>query len=211
FLDFMIPIVQGWCTETAQEVTSLGVQVHGGMGYIEETGAAQYYRDARIITIYEGTTGIQANDLVGRKTLRDDGAAARGVAAQAEEVARACAAHADPSLAAIGRALADAVGALNDAIAWVVVEGGTSPATAYAGAVPYLKLCGTVTGGWQMARAAQIARWHLDAGTGDFAFHAAKIATARFYAGTVLPQAQAQWRAMTGGSAAALTLPPERF
>src|SRR5574337_460096 len=111
----LIPIVKGWCTETAQKVASLGLQVHGGMGYIEETGAAQYYRDVRIITIYEGTTGIQANDLVGRKTLRDGGAAARAVVAEADEVARACAAHGDGSLAAIGGELADGVRAMSEA------------------------------------------------------------------------------------------------
>ncbi len=102
FVDLMIPIVKGWCTETAQEVTYLGVQVHGGMGFIEETGAAQYYRDARIITIYEGTTGIQANDLIGRKTARDGGATARLVAAQIDKVAARLASQSDPSLNSIG-------------------------------------------------------------------------------------------------------------
>ena len=211
FVDFMIPIVKGWCTETAQEVTSLGIQVHGGMGYIEETGAAQYFRDARIITIYEGTTGIQANDLVGRKTLRDGGAEARRIAQEADGVARACATHADPALAAIGRALADSVRTMRHAIDWVVAEGGNEAATAYAGAVPYLKLCGLVTGGWQMARAATIARKRLDRGEGDAAFDAAKIATACFYAESLLPHAQSYLRAMTAGSAAALALPIESF
>ncbi|HEX8738759.1 MAG TPA: acyl-CoA dehydrogenase [Casimicrobiaceae bacterium] len=210
-VDFMIPIVKGWCTESAQEVTSLGIQVHGGMGYIEETGAAQHYRDARIITIYEGTTGIQANDLVGRKTLRDGGAVARRVLAEVDDLARVCAAHSDRALAAIGRALADAARAMRDAVGWVVAQGGEDATIAYAGAVPYLKLCGVVAGGWQMARAARIAREHLGAGDGDAAFHAAKIATARFYAETLLPQAQAHLRAMTAGSAAALALPIESF
>jgi acyl-CoA dehydrogenase len=210
-VDFMIPIVKGWCTESAQEVTSLGIQVHGGMGYIEETGAAQHYRDARIITIYEGTTGIQANDLVGRKTLRDGGEVARRVLAEIDDLARGCAAHSDRALAAIGRALAEAAQAMKNAVDWVVAQGGEDPTIAYAGAVPYLKLCGVVTGGWQMARAARIAREHLDAGDGDAAFHAAKIATARFYAETLLPQAQAHLRAMTAGSAAALALPIESF
>ena len=210
-VDFMIPIVKGWCTESAQEVTSLGIQVHGGMGYIEETGAAQHYRDARIITIYEGTTGIQANDLVGRKTLRDGGEAARRILAEIEDLARACAAHSDRALAAIGRALSEAARAMKDAVGWVVAQGGEDPTTTYAGAVPYLTLCGVVTGGWQMARAARIARERLDAGDGNAAFHAAKIATARFYAETLLPQAQAHLHAMTAGSAAALALPIEAF
>ncbi|MBS0325158.1 MAG: acyl-CoA dehydrogenase [Proteobacteria bacterium] len=211
FVDFMIPIVKGWCTETAQEVTSLGIQVHGGMGYIEETGAAQYYRDARIITIYEGTTGIQANDLVGRKTQRDGGAEARRVAAEADNAARICAAHADPSLAAIGRNLADAVAAMREAIDWVVGEGGNEPSAAYAGAVPYLRLCGLVAGGLQMARAATIARGHLDRGEGDAAFHTSKIATARFYAEALLPHARPYLHAMTAGSAAALALAVDAF
>src|SRR5207245_1475579 len=119
FVDLMIPIVKGWCTETAQEITSTGVQVHGGMGYIEETGAAQHYRDARIITIYEGTTGIQANDLIGRKTARDGGATARLVAAQIDKVAARLASHDGEALNAIGLRLAAATAALQNAIDWM--------------------------------------------------------------------------------------------
>src|SRR5678815_2923473 len=142
FVDLMIPIVKGWCTETAQEVTYLGVQVHGGMGFIEETGAAQHYRDARIITIYEGTTGIQANDLIGRKTARDAGATARAVLAQIVKTADQLSASSSPSLLAIGAALKKAAGAADTALSWMVPAYGQDIRAAHAGAVPYLKLWG---------------------------------------------------------------------
>src|SRR6478672_3836062 len=189
FVDLMIPIVKGWCTETAQEVTYLGVQVHGGMGFIEETGAAQHYRDARIITIYEGTTGIQANDLIGRKTARDGGKAAHLVAAQIDKVAAKLASNADPSLNAIGLRLAAATAALQTAIDWIVQTFGTNPRAAHASSVPYLKLWGLCAGGWQMGRAALVATEKLKSDAGDVAFLRAKIATARFYAECLLPQA----------------------
>src|SRR5512135_1012042 len=140
FADFMIPIVKGWCTETAQEVTSLGVQVHGGMGFIEETGAAQHYRDARIITIYEGTTGIQANDLIGRKTARDGGAVARAVAQQIAQVASACVSDADPSLKAIGSRVGAVARTLEGAIDWIVATYAADVRAVHAGSVSYLKL-----------------------------------------------------------------------
>ena len=157
----MIPIVKGWSTEIAQEVTSLGVQVHGGMGFIEETGAAQHYRDARIITIYEGTTGIQANDLIGRKTARDAGAVATAVAAEIDKVAAKLASHADPVLNAIGLQLASSTADLQSAIDWLVPAFAQHTRAAHAGAVPYLKLWGLVAGGWQMGRAALIAHEQL--------------------------------------------------
>ena len=211
FVDLMIPIVKGWCTETAQEVTYLGVQVHGGMGFIEETGAAQYYRDARIITIYEGTTGIQANDLVGRKTARDAGATAHLVAAQIDKVAAHLASHVDPSLNAIGLRLAAATAALQTAIDWMVSTWTTNPRIAYAGSVPYLKLWGVVAGGWQMGRAARIAVDKLDRGEGDAAFMRAKLATARFYAECLLPLADAYAQSVVSGSQGALALGAEQF
>jgi hypothetical protein len=206
----MIPIVKGWCTETAQEVTYLGVQVHGGMGYIEETGAAQHYRDARIITIYEGTTGIQANDLIGRKTARDGGATARLVAAQIDKVAAHLASQADSSLNAIGLRLAAATASLQNAIDWIVQTYATNPRTAHAGAVPYLKLWGLCAGGWQMARAAKVAAEGLQSG-GDTAFLRAKMATARFYAECLLPQADALSQSVVNGSATALAIPADQL
>jgi len=211
FVDLMIPIVKGWCTETAQEVTYLGVQVHGGMGFIEETGAAQHYRDARIITIYEGTTGIQANDLIGRKTARDGGKAAHLVAAQIDKVAAKLASNADPSLNAIGLRLAAATAALQTAIDWIVQTFGTNPRAAHASSVPYLKLWGLCAGGWQMGRAALVATEKLKSDAGDVAFLRAKIATARFYAECLLPQADAHSQAVVGGSASVLAIPAEQF
>ena len=170
FVDLMIPIVKGWSTEVAQEVTYLGVQVHGGMGYIEETGAAQHYRDARIITIYEGTTGIQANDLIGRKTARDGGATARAVAAEIDKLAAHLAAHPDATLRTIGLRLAAATAALQASIEWLVPTYGSNTRAAHAAAVPYLELWGIVAGGWQMGRAALAATERLarNGGDGDF-------------------------------------------
>jgi acyl-CoA dehydrogenase len=211
FVDLMIPIVKGWCTETAQEVTYLGVQVHGGMGFIEETGAAQHYRDARIITIYEGTTGIQANDLIGRKTARDGGKTARLVAAQIDKVAARLASNPDPALNAIGLRLAAATAALQSAIDWIVQTFGNNPREAHASSVPYLKLWGLCAGGWQMGRAAIAAKEKLQRGDGDASFLRAKIATARFYADGLLPQADAYSQAVVGGSASVLTIPAEQF
>jgi alkylation response protein AidB-like acyl-CoA dehydrogenase len=170
FVDLMIPIVKGWCTETAQDVTYLGVQVHGGMGFIEETGAAQHYRDVRIITIYEGTTGIQANDLVGRKTARDGGEAANRVAAEIDKIAARLASHADPALNTIGLRLAAATAALQNAIGWILANYSAQPRATLAGSVPYLMLWGVVAGGWQMARAASIAVERLAHGDGDPSF-----------------------------------------
>jgi hypothetical protein len=211
FVDLMIPIVKGWCTETAQDVTSLGVQVHGGMGYIEETGAAQHYRDARIITIYEGTTGIQANDLVGRKTARDAGATAGLVATQIDKVAAHLASQPDPSLNAIGLRLAAATASLQSAIDWVVHTYSTNTRVAHAGSVPYLKLWGLCVGGWQLARAAKVATDKLHAGDGDPAFMRAKVATARFYAECLLPQAEALAQSIVSGSATVLALSADQF
>jgi 3-(methylthio)propanoyl-CoA dehydrogenase len=211
FVDLMIPVVKGWCTETAQEITYLGVQVHGGMGFIEETGAAQYYRDARITTISESTTGIQASDLVGRKTARDSGATANLVAAQIDKVAAHLASHTDPSLNAIGLRLAAATAALQSAIDWMVSTSAANARTAYAGSVPYLKLWGIAAGGWQMGRAAMVAVDKLARGEGDAAFMRAKIATARFYAENLLPLAEAHAQSAIGGSQATLTLGADQF
>jgi len=211
FTDFMIPIVKGCCTETAQEVASLGIQVHGGMGYIEETGAAQHFRDARITTIYEGTTGIQANDFIGRKTARDGGAMARFVADEMDKVAQELAQHGEPSLKAIGARLAEGVAAVRAAAAWMVPAAGANPRAAHAVAVPYLMLWGRVTGGWQLGRGALAAQKHLSAGYGDARFLVAKIQTARFYAEALLPQAAGLAQAVTASGDATVALPAEQF
>jgi len=211
FVDFMIPIVKGCSTETAQELASLGIQVHGGMGFIEEAGAAQHFRDARITTIYEGTTGIQANDFIGRKTARDGGAVARVVADEMDKVAQELARHGEPNLQAIGARLAEGVTAVRTAAAWLVPSYGANPRAAHAVAVPYLKLWGLVTGAWQLGRGALAAQKHLSAGTGDARFLAAKIQTARFYAEALLPQAAGLAQAVIASGDATVALAAEQF
>ena len=211
FADFMIPIVKGWSTEVGQEVASLGVQVHGGMGFIEETGAAQYVRDARITTIYEGTTGIQANDLIGRKTARDAGAVAKAIAGEVDKVAARLAARSEPALQAIGVQLAAATADVQSAIEWLVPAFGQHPRVAHVGAVSYLKLWGLVAGGWQMGRAALAAADKLAAGEGDAQFCHRKIATARYYADALLPQASALAHTIIHGGESALALAAEDF
>ena len=211
FVDFMIPIVKGCSTETAQQVASLGIQVHGGMGFIEETGAAQHYRDARIITIYEGTTGIQANDLIGRKTARDAGAVAKAVASEIEKVAKELSNNADASLNVIGARLQEAVAAARSTVDWVVPAFGANTRAAHAGAVPYLELWGLVTGGWQMGRAALIAAKHLQEGSGDARFMTAKIQTARFYADCLLPRVTSLARTITEGGDSVLAVAADQF
>jgi alkylation response protein AidB-like acyl-CoA dehydrogenase len=211
FVDLMIPIVKGWSTELAQEVTYLGVQVHGGMGFIEETGAAQDYRDARITTIYEGTTAIQANDLIGRKTARDGGAVARAVSGEVGKVAAELAASNNADLKAIGGELAAANAALAEAVDWVVQAVAGAPRAAHAASVPYLRLWGVVAGGWQLARGARAAEKRLAEGSDDAEFLRGKIATARFYADCLLPQANALSQAITRGSEAVLALADAQF
>jgi len=188
FYEFMVPLVKGYSTEMSLEVTSLGVQVHGGMGFIEETGAAQHYRDAKILTIYEGTTAIQANDLVGRKTARDGGQTALGLARQIEtteaELAQSGSAHA----LAVAKRLTAARVAFEDAVKFVAGHTKADPNAVFAGSVPYLMLAGNLMAGWQMARALLVAEAQLAAGT-ELAFMQAKIPTARFYADHILSRA----------------------
>ncbi|MGF6377649.1 alkylation response protein AidB-like acyl-CoA dehydrogenase [Paraburkholderia atlantica] len=186
--EYLVPIVKGWSTELSIDVTSLGVQVHGGMGFIEETGAAQYYRDARILPIYEGTTAIQANDLIGRKTLRDGGKVAQELLAGIAETVEALGAQQGAAFASMRTQLAQGQRALGAVVDFVVANAKSDPNAVFAGSVPYLKLAGIVLGGWQMARAQLAAAARRDE---DPAFHDAKIATARFYAEHVLPQAAA--------------------
>ena len=210
FVDLLIPVVKGWSTENSIEIASTGVQVHGGMGFIEETGAAQHLRDARITTIYEGTTAIQANDLIGRKIARDGGTTVRGLIGEMRDAAGALA-RGDESLKAIGKALADGVNAVDAAVGYIVENYGSDVKAVHVGAVPFLKLLGIVAGGWQMARAARIASQRLAAGEGDAGFYRAKIVTARFYADHVLPQAAALAHTVTAGSSAALALDEAQF
>jgi hypothetical protein len=184
--EFLVPIVKGWSTEMVNDVASLGVQVHGGMGFIEETGAAQYLRDARILAIYEGTTAIQANDLVGRKTARDGGAVAKAILAEvartAEELGQAGGAAAHSMRAQLEKGAAS----LSNVVDFVVANVKRDPNAVFAGSVPYLKLAGVVLCGWQMARALLVSQREL---ANDPEFHGAKIAIAQFYAEHILPQA----------------------
>ncbi len=188
FYEFMVPLVKGYSTEMSLEVTSLGVQVHGGMGFIEETGAAQYYRDAKILTIYEGTTAIQANDLVGRKTSRDGGQTAKGILAQVQATEAALAQRGSVAALGVLKRLTAARLALLDVIEFVAGNTKASPNAVFAGSVPYLMLAGNVLAGWQLARALLIAE-DLAAKGEDQAFMAAKIVTARFYADHILSKA----------------------
>ena len=207
--EYLVPIVKGWSTEMSIDVTSTGVQVHGGMGFIEETGAAQYYRDARILTIYEGTTAIQANDLVGRKTARDGGKMARAFIAQMRAtVAEANAGDSD--LQAIASRLATAVDAYESVVDYIVDEYKSDIRSVFAGSVPYLKLAGIVYGGWQMARAALAATRHVDQGV-DVEFCRAKIATARFFADHMLVTAPALAESVVAGSTGTLALAEAQF
>ncbi len=193
--EYLVPIVKGWCTEMSIDVASLGVQVHGGMGFIEETGAAQYYRDARILTIYEGTTAIQANDLVGRKTLRDGGAVARALLAEIGKTEAALEARSEPAARLILTPLRQARAALADAIDFVLANAAARPNAVFAAAVPYLMLAGTTLAGWQMARALLAS---LDLRQEDPAFHDAKIATVQCYALHKLSQAPGLAAVVTG-------------
>src|SRR5438552_1414197 len=211
FAELMIPIVKGWCTETAQEIAYTGVQVHGGKGFIEETGAAQHYRDARIITIYEGTTGIQANDLIGRKTARDGGKTAAMVIAEMQKLDAELAEQPGAEFAAIRRELAAAVTALSVAVEWIVRTYGSDARAAHAASVPYLELWGLAAGGWQMARAALAAAKRLARANGDADFYRAKITTARFYADYHLPQTAALKHAVLTAGESVLALADEQF
>jgi alkylation response protein AidB-like acyl-CoA dehydrogenase len=188
FYEFMVPLIKGYSTEMSLTVTSLGVQVHGGMGYIEETGAAQYYRDAKILTIYEGTTAIQSNDLVGRKTARDGGQTAKGIAGQIETTEAELLASGSSNAVAVAKRLKAARLAFLDVVDFVAGNTKASPNAVFAGSVPYLMLTGNLMAGWQMARALLVAEKAVGAGT-DVPFMQAKITTARFYADHILSQA----------------------
>jgi hypothetical protein len=209
--EYLVPVIKGWSTEMSENVARDGVQVHGGMGFIEETGAAQHYRDAKILTIYEGTTAIQANDLIGRKTVRDGGAVAKSILAQVRATEAALAEVQGDDFVAIRRQLAEGSAALEAVIDFVVANAKSDIKGVFAGSVLYLKLAGTVLGGWQMARAALVAQRKLAAGEGDAAFLRAKIVTARFFADHILSQAGSLRTAIVDGSAGVLALPEDQF
>jgi alkylation response protein AidB-like acyl-CoA dehydrogenase len=209
-LDLLTPIVKGWSTEQGVDVASTGIQVHGGMGFIEETGATQYLRDARITTIYEGTTGIQAGDLVGRKVGFEKGATALAAIAAMRGL--------DGKLASGGEGLAtmrasfkESVDGLEAATRWIVEAFPRDPRAVAAVSVPYLKLFGTVAGGWMMARAALVASEKIKQPDADHDFLNGKLATARFYAEHELPKAILHAQEVLRGSGSVLALGPDRF
>ena len=208
-LELLTPVVKGWCTENAQGITWNGVQVHGGMGFIEETGAAQYMRDARIITIYEGTTAIQANDLIGRKTAKEGGKSMQQLLADIAETGSALRASGNPQLKAIADALGDGIAALDEATNWLIANYDANPQAAAAGSVPFLKLTGIVVGGWLMARSAAVAAERLEAADGDF--YKAKIGTATYFAQHVIPEANSYRDAIVGGAESVLALEEALF
>ena len=210
FYEFMVPLVKGYSTEMSQEVTSLGVQVHGGMGFIEETGAAQYYRDSKILTIYEGTTAIQANDLVGRKTARDGGQIAKGIAAQIEATEAELLAQGSADALAVAKRLSAARQAFVDVVEFVAANTRGAPNAVFAGSVPYLMLAGNVVAGWQMARSLLVAQEQLAQGV-DTAFMQAKIITARFYADHLLTKAPGMRDSIVEGADSVNALALEAF
>ncbi len=196
--ELMIPIVKGGGTEMGIDVTSLGIQIHGGMGFIEETGAAQHWRDARITTIYEGTTGIQANDLLFRKLLRDQGATLKALFGEIQVTVAALAEAEGYDMHVIGQKLSNGLKAWVTASEWLATNVKTRPAGVLTAAVPYLHLAVTVSGGWMMGQAALAAQRRLAAGSDD-PFYRQKIATARFYADQLLPQAAAYAETVLAG------------
>jgi len=210
FYEYMVPLVKGYSTEMSLEVASLGVQVHGGMGFIEETGAAQYLRDAKILTIYEGTTAIQANDLVGRKTARDGGQTAKAIAAQIEKTEAELAKRESAEAHAVAKRLKAAREAFVDVVEFVAGGTKSSPNAVFAGSVPYLMLAGNLVAGWQLARSLLVAEDQLKAGT-DTAFMQAKIATARFYAEHILNKAPGLRDSIVDGAESVTALALEAF
>jgi 3-(methylthio)propanoyl-CoA dehydrogenase len=210
FYEFMVPLVKGYSTEMSLEVANLGVQVHGGMGYIEETGAAQYYRDAKILTIYEGTTAIQANDLVGRKTARDGGQQALAIARQVAATEAELGDRSSAAARAMAKRLKAGREAFEQVVAFVASQTRSNPNAAFAGSVPYLMLAGNLMAGWQMARALMVAEDRLAAGE-DAAFMAAKIATARFYGEHILTRIPGLRDAIVEGADSVMALAEDAF
>lgn len=197
YVDLLMPVAKGWCTEIGNEVCDTAIQINGGMGFVEETGVAQYFRDARIITIYEGTTGIQANDLIGRKILREGGATLTELMVDIRETAVRL--SADESLSTLGTALLEDVTTLEHTLVWILANGHTHLDQVLSGAVPFLHLLGTVCGGWQMGRAALAAQAKLGAGEGDAAYLQGIVDLCKFYFGHVAPHAAAYARTVIRG------------
>jgi alkylation response protein AidB-like acyl-CoA dehydrogenase len=203
------PIAKGWISELCQEITSLGIQIHGGMGYVEETGSAQHYRDARIMTIYEGTTGIQGLDLVGRKTLGDNGAALQDlldeIQATAEEMS------AVDSLSAMAVALQEAVQSGAEARAWLLEHAKQDGNIAGGASVNFMMLMGFLCGGWIMGQSALKAKQMLEAGADDVAFLETKQVTAKFYFEHLLTRVESYLATVKAGSESMMALDVDQF
>ena len=210
FYEFLVPLVKGYSTEMSIDVASLGVQIHGGMGFIEETGCAQYYRDAKILTIYEGTTAIQANDLVGRKTARDGGTGAKSIAAQIAKTEAQLAASSNADAQAMAKRLKAAREAFVDVVDFIAANGKSNPNAAYSGSVPYLMLAGNLVAGWQMGRALLVAL-APEAQAQDAAFMAAKVTTARFYGDHILSKVPGMRDSIVEGADSVMALPLDAF
>ncbi len=210
-VDFLTPITKAWCTDLGVEIASIGVQVHGGMGYVEETGAAQHLRDARIAPIYEGTNGIQAQDLLGRKVIRDGGATARHMVGLVRLTASELDAGSSAHLKVIRSALEQGANSMERATDWLLDKAQSHPMAASAGASPYLEICGIVLAGWLLARGALAATEDLRTANGQAAFFNARLLAARFYAEQILPQAASRLAAMAAGSETVLAMPEDAF
>jgi 3-(methylthio)propanoyl-CoA dehydrogenase len=208
--EFMVPLVKGYSTEMSQWVSSMAVQVHGGMGFIEETGVAQYYRDAKILTIYEGTTGIQANDLLGRKTFKDRGETARALLAQMQESMHGLSLIARPQAQSLHQRLQEAREAYELALTFVIEHHATNPLQVYAGGVPFLILTAQVMAGWQMAKSLVAAHQELALGE-DLEFHQDKLDTAHFYAQYILTQSAGLAQSIVHGGESVNAYRPERL
>jgi hypothetical protein len=204
--DLLTPISKGWCTDVGNELTSIAVQVHGGMGYIEETGIAQRYRDMRIAAIYEGTNGIQALDLVGRKLPMRGGAVIGDLLARMEGV-DAELAGAGEELASMRSNLAAAIDSVKDTTSWLLTALASDPNDAFAGAAPYARQLGITVGGWVLARQAVAAR----ALGVDDPYNAAKVATARFYCEQLLPQAAGLAPSVKAGKDVLFAIDPDQL
>ncbi len=211
FYELMVPIHKGWSTEMSQEVAYLGIQVHGGMGFVEETGAAQYYRDARITTIYEGTTAIQANDLVGRKMAREGGVTAKALIVSMREFAAELAKSQHPHLKATHARLIAGIDAVERTVEFNLGNFNSNVRACFAGSVPMVKLFGIVCGGWQLARVALEAEKRITAGHADAAFYEAKLATMRFFADTMIPEAIAAADTIVNGAEGTLAMAESAF
>ena len=208
-VDLLTPVIKGWISELAQEVASTGIQVHGGMGYVEETGAAQFLRDARIISIYEGTTGIQANDLIGRKLSLDQGASLRELIAEFRSVAASL--NQNDRLAGIGSRLDNAAATVEAVLAWILASPRENAAAVLAGAVPFLRLMGGVCGGWQIARAALAAQARIDAGSDEAAYYQGIVELAGFYVTHRLPLALAEADVVLTGATSVIDYPDSQL